>query len=220
MLEQKAITFLPITYAPPRPKARLSYLALSAIYRSFSGDAAPRSSSQFYRSDFTSQPFTGSYEPGGRTTGPLGDASVLGAPTLTPRVLKQHLDNFVVGQERAKKVLSVAVYNHYQRVQDLQRREDEEQEVLQQQLRRGMAEGHPLDDELPGHHPAIPLHPPSSSLGAPPILDSSPLQIDKANVLLLGPSGVGKTLMAKTLARVLAVPFSMSDCTRYASSAF
>ena len=60
-------------------------------------------------------------------------------------MLKEHLDNFVVGQERAKKVLSVAVYNHYQRIQESQRREDEQHEILQQQLRREMAESHPME---------------------------------------------------------------------------
>ena len=54
----------------------------------------------------------------------------------------------------------------------------------------------------------------------PAILDTSPLQIDKSNILLLGPSGVGKTLMAKTLARVLDVPFSMSDCTPFTQAGY
>ena len=127
------------------PKARSSYIALSTIYRSLSTSSTSASSSQFRRSDFNSQPFTGSYEPDQKTYGPLGDASIIGAPKLTPRVLKQHLDQFVVGQERAKKVLSVAVYNHYQRVQELERREEEEEALLQQRLRREMVEGHPLE---------------------------------------------------------------------------
>lgn len=126
-------------------EARLSYIALSSIYRAHATTSSRKSSSRFRRSDFTGQPFTGSYEPGQKTSGPLGGASVLGAPTLTPKVLKQHLDQFVVGQERAKKVLSVAVYNHYQRIQEVRRREEEEEELLQQQLRREMAEENSLE---------------------------------------------------------------------------
>lgn len=75
-------------------------------------------------------------------------------------------------------------------------------------------------DEFPGHHdgPSSCLESPSN--GIPPILDSSPLTLDKTNILLLGPSGVGKTLMAKTLARVLSVPFSMSDCTPFTQAGY
>lgn len=127
--------------------ARLSYIALSSICRSISTSASRKTSSRFVRSDFASQPFTGTYDAGERTSGPLGDASILGVPTLTPKILKQHLDQFVVGQERAKKVLSVAVYNHYQRIQEAQRREEEVVEMMQQQLRRVMAETHPLEGE-------------------------------------------------------------------------
>ena len=135
-----------------KPQARTSYIALSSICRSFVTTSNSHSSSQFRRSDFTGQPFTGSYEPDQKTYGPLGDASILGAPKLTPRVLKQHLDQFVVGQERAKKVLSVAVYNHYQRVQELERREDEEEQLLQQRLRREMDDEHPLESLGPSSH--------------------------------------------------------------------
>ncbi|KAL8856403.1 MAG: hypothetical protein Q9178_006973 [Gyalolechia marmorata] len=202
------------------PRARRSYVAFYTICRSLATTSSISSSSQFRRSDFANQPFTGTYEPGGKTSGPLGDASILGAPALTPKILKQHLDQFVVGQERAKKVLSVAVYNHYQRIREAQRQEEEEEELTHQRLRRESTHGHPLHDEYPGHQSAIRLHGPSPSLGNPPLVDSSPLTLDKANILLLGPSGVGKTLMAKTLARVLSVPFSMSDCTPFTQAGY
>lgn len=148
-------------------------------------------------------------------------------------MLKDHLDQFVVGQERAKKVLSTAVYNHYQRIQELQR-QDEEFEFKAQQELRGMSTRHPVEgdlvstaddsvltlesDEYPGQEQTVLYTPnlaskPPPSTPPPPLQDNTPLTIEKSNVLLLGPSGVGKTLMAKTLARVLEVPFSMSDCT-------
>jgi ATP-dependent Clp protease ATP-binding subunit ClpX len=84
-------------------------------------------------------------------------------PTLTPREIKEILDQYVIGQEAAKKSLSVAVYNHYKRVNH-----------------NGV-----LDD----------------------------VEVEKANILLMGPTGVGKTLLAQTLARILNVPFTIADAT-------
>jgi ATP-dependent Clp protease ATP-binding subunit ClpX len=217
------------------PRLRWSYLAIYAISRSNLSTSASRcSSSQFNRSDFGTQPYTGFYDPDQPTGGPLGACSSVGAPRITPKMLKDHLDQFVVGQERAKKVLSTAVYNHYQRIQELER-QDEEFEFKAQQKMRGMSTRHPVEgdfvftadsgevltlesDEYPGQQQTVLYAPPNGpkpppSAPPPPIQDNTPLTIEKSNVLLLGPSGVGKTLMAKTLARVLEVPFSMSDCT-------
>ncbi|KAF2878290.1 P-loop containing nucleoside triphosphate hydrolase protein [Massariosphaeria phaeospora] len=213
------------------PQARASYLALASIGRRAFATTAPQASGQYNRSDFGGQGFTSIYEAGQSTSGPLGGASNVGAPRITPMALRQHLDQFVVGQERAKIVLSVAVHNHYKRIRELQRQEKEEAELEAQAQRKAMGQRHPVEDEYPGQQPTVrayhPQHlpePPVSEL--PPegsqsqLLDDSPLQIEKSNVLMLGPTGVGKTLMARSLARVLDVTFSMSDCTPFTQAGY
>lgn len=81
----------------------------------------------------------------------------------TPSELHEHLCNYVIGQERAKRILSVAVYNHYKRLKHL--------------------------------------------------ASGSDVELQKSNILLIGPTGSGKTLLAQTLARVLKVPFAIADAT-------
>jgi ATP-dependent Clp protease ATP-binding subunit ClpX len=87
-----------------------------------------------------------------------------------PREIKEVLDEYVIGQEKAKKVLSVAVYNHYKRIETCNK---------------------------PGD-----------------------VEMQKSNILLLGPTGSGKTLLAQTLARILKVPFAMADATNLTEAGY
>jgi len=90
--------------------------------------------------------------------------------SVTPKDIKDHLDKYIIGQDDAKKLLSVAVYNHYKR------------------LRQGD------DDDL--------------------------IEIEKSNVLFVGHTGTGKTLMAKTIARLLNVPFAIVDATVFTEAGY
>jgi len=95
--------------------------------------------------------------------GEHGQAEDVRPASLKPMEIKAHLDSYVIGQEYAKKVLSVAVHNHYKRID------------------------------------------------APP--DNEQVELQKSNIILIGPTGSGKTLVAQTLARILNVPFCMADAT-------
>ena len=88
-------------------------------------------------------------------------------PLKKPSEIKEELDKYIVGQEEAKRVLSVAVYNHYKRINNAGKKDDELADV----------------------------------------------EIEKSNILLLGPTGCGKTLLARTLAKILNVPFATTDAT-------
>lgn len=126
------------------PQARASYIALASIgRRGFFSRTCLQSS--YNRSDFSGQGFSSFYEPDQPTRGPLGGTSNVGQSHVTPKALRQHLDQFVVDQDRAKVVLSVAVHEHYLRNQENQRRKDEQAKLDAQAQRRASAFRHPVE---------------------------------------------------------------------------
>jgi ATP-dependent Clp protease ATP-binding subunit ClpX len=111
---------------PVPPQARASYRALYSISRRASLPSS-RSSSTYNRSDFSGQGFSSFYEPDQPFRGPLSSSSNVGAGHITPKALRAQLDRFVVDQDRAKIVLSVAVHEHHLRIQELKRQQEERQ---------------------------------------------------------------------------------------------
>lgn len=129
---------------PASSPARASYLALYSISRR--PFTLPNScQSSYNRSDFSGQGFSSFYETDQPTRGPLGGTSNVGQSHITPKVLKQHLDQFVVDQDRAKVVLSVAVHEHHLRNQENQRQRDEQARLEAQAQRRASAFRHPVE---------------------------------------------------------------------------
>ncbi|KAG2013986.1 ATP-dependent Clp protease ATP-binding subunit ClpX [Coprinopsis cinerea AmutBmut pab1-1] len=140
-----------------------------------------------------------------------------GIGLATPRELVQYLNQFIVGQETAKKVLSVAVYNHYNRV-----RANLELAMSNEDRLRTDPEIEDAPDAHDGVSSAT-IRPIRNVAKTPPPLSLRPRQLplfEKSNVLVIGPTGSGKTLLAKTLARVLDVPFSASDATSFTQAGY
>ena len=115
-------------------------------------------------------------------------------PIPKPREINDFLDEYVVGQERTKMILSVAVYNHYKRI--------------------GLGGG--ADSDLGG---ALDVGSAAKALSAGTLAKEADgqeefdVELEKSNILLIGPTGCGKTLMAEKLARMLNVPFAIADAT-------
>ncbi|CCK72928.1 Mcx1p KNAG_0M00750 [Huiozyma naganishii CBS 8797] len=150
----------------------------------------------------------------------------------SPKHLKGFLDEYIVGQETGKKVLSVAVYNHYLRVNDKIKKDDLEKERLllecNAQAELEAQEKHNLDDELvPRNEAQAGLKNLQRQLEETRALSDEAaknadddLELSKSNVMVIGPSGSGKTLLATTLARILEVPIAITDCTQLTQAGY
>ncbi|KAI8886715.1 ClpX, ATPase regulatory subunit [Backusella circina FSU 941] len=169
------------------------------------------------------------------------------AKITDPRTIVKHLDEYVIGQERAKKILAVAVYNHYNRVKSNLM----QQEIMQlQQQQEEEEQHHPLPQEyntntdntiqsigtmelvpaerIENHVQRRWVNPRTTGNRSSDQITKMTMQqqnedqttYDKSNVMLIGPTGSGKTLLAKTLAQVLEVPFSISDATPFTQAGY
>ncbi|KAK5778768.1 hypothetical protein RI543_003691 [Arxiozyma heterogenica] len=164
----------------------------------------------------------------------------------SPRALKRFLDEYIIGQDTGKKVLSVAVYNHYLRINDKLTKEElaKERKVLELNAKAEQAnklkqlqkendnkDKFDFDEELVSRSEAeaglknIQRQLENLKSTTNPSLssdkfDDDDLQLSKSNVLVIGPSGSGKTLLATTLAKVLDVPIAITDCTQLTQAGY
>ncbi|OTB16127.1 hypothetical protein K445DRAFT_317121 [Daldinia sp. EC12] len=225
---------------------------LRTPYRALSTSTAFRIARR--SSEFNSG-FTSSYDPTEEGRGPMFSKNTFGVPQFYPRDLKKRVDEYVVGQDRAKKTISSVIFNHYQNVRRRQHQEEQERKRDEKLMRQAIArdrnarerEPHPVEgwhhlasmtrryraddiseDEYPGHHDSIQnmhqawqraeekidFYIPEDTSRTPPV------KIDKSNLLLIGPTGVGKTYILETLSKKINVPFTICDCNSFTQAGY
>ncbi|CZR48450.1 uncharacterized protein FPRO_13060 [Fusarium proliferatum ET1] len=189
--------------------------------------------------DFNSG-FSSSYDPSvdaGR--GPMFNKTNFGVPQFYPRDLKKRVDDYVVGQDRAKKTICATIFNHYQNLRRRHQHEHEDRnrrdKVMRQrfardrELHQKRREMHPVEDEFPGHNESVrALHdnhefdddPMDHLYVAEDTTVPDHVKIDKSNLLLVGPTGVGKTYILETLSKKINVPFSICDCNSFTQAGY
>ncbi|KAI1636800.1 ATP-dependent Clp protease [Biscogniauxia mediterranea] len=227
------------------PRARRRTFSTSPIFR-----IAPRRTTDF------NSGFTSSYDPNEEGRGPMfSHKSSFGVPQFYPRDLKKRVDEYVVGQDRAKKTISSVIFNHYQNIRRRQYQEEQERKREERIMRQAIArdrnarerDPHPVEgwqypanvsyrfhtddfhqDEFPGHHESIQhmhqawqrgeqdaeFYIPEDPQRTPPV------KIDKSNLLLIGPTGVGKTYILETLSKKINVPFTICDCNSFTQAGY
>ncbi|OTB04530.1 hypothetical protein M426DRAFT_320650 [Hypoxylon sp. CI-4A] len=199
--------------------------------------------------------FTSTYDPNEEGRGPMFSKNTFGVPQFYPRDLKKRVDEYVVGQDRAKKTISSVIFNHYQNVRRRQYQEEQERKRDEKLMRQALArdrnarerESHPVEgwqhptpmsqryraddefeDEFPGHNDSIQdmnqtwqrpeqrtdFYIPEDTTRTPPV------KIDKSNLLLIGPTGVGKTYILETLSKQINVPFTICDCNSFTQAGY
>lgn len=160
-----------------------------------------------------------------------------GVPEFYPRDLKRRVDDFVVGQDRAKKTICSTIFNHYQNLRRRRHHELEDRKARERVQRQRYArdrdmherwrDAHPVQDDFPGHSESVEhfTHGQDSEsndsyMAEEPDTASSRVLVDKSNLLLLGPTGCGKTYILETLSKQLNVPFTIADCNSFTQAGY
>lgn len=159
------------------------------------------------------------------TTHILFDASEMLAKAqstkiFSPRQLKSFLDEYIIGQTIGKKVLSVAAYNHYLRINDRKKRMENafQKQLLEYEQQKQTHKRSPVYSE--NSESQLGLRNLANQLSSIPSQKYDNIELTKSNILLIGPSGCGKTLLAFTLARILNVPIAVTDCTQLTQAGY